>query len=182
MKGPLQVIVVVALSVAAIPATAQEPLWELGLDAGVTFGLGDISSIQVRVPASRFRAGYFTSDRWSIEPAVGLGYNKVENVDGVFTYDVELGALYHFRPFAVVSQGTNEVITEVNAAYLRPFVGLTGFSGGTDDSEFSVGAGLGVKLPWKNNLAWRLEGNLGYGFDNEAFRIGALAGVSFFTR
>ena len=31
-------------------------------------------------------------------------------------------------------------------------------------------------------LAWRLEANAGYGFDNEAFRIGAFAGLSFFTR
>jgi hypothetical protein len=39
-----------------------------------------------------------------------------------------------------------------------------------------------VKIPWRSGLAWRLEANTGYGFDNEAFRIGAFAGLSFFTR
>ena len=39
-----------------------------------------------------------------------------------------------------------------------------------------------VVFPWRRNLAYRLEGILGYGFDNEALRIGALVGLSFFPR
>jgi hypothetical protein len=49
------------------------------------------------------------------------------------------------------------------------------------DSELSIGGGLGLKVPWRPQLAWRLEGNVGYGFDNEVFRLGAFAGLSFFT-
>jgi hypothetical protein len=75
--------------------------------------------------------------------------------------------------------------------YVRPFIGVAGITGGGSDdvdddsgsdAEFSVGTGLGVKIPWRQDLAWRLEANVGYGFDNEAFRLGLLAGLSFFTR
>jgi hypothetical protein len=65
---------------------------------------------------------------------------------------------------------------------VRPFVAVSGSSGGGSDNEFSAGAGLGVKIPWRPDLAWRLEANAGYGFRNEAFRMGAFAGLSFFTR
>jgi hypothetical protein len=168
---------------AAGPAAAQTT-WELGLDGGLTIGLGDVSSVTMDIPASRFRAGFFTADGvWSMETGVGLGLTKIEDVDAVFTYDLEFGVLYHFEPFVAVAQGNTEVVTRENAAYLRPFIGVNGFTGGdTDDSEVSLGAGLGIKVPWRSSLAWRFEGNAGYGFDNEAFRIGLLAGVSFFTR
>ena len=67
--------------------------------------------------------------------------------------------------------------------YVRPFVGLTGFTGGdSDDNEFSLGAGLGTRLPFRRDLAIRVEGNIGYGFDNKATRVGLLAGLSFFPR
>ena len=174
---------VTGLVIAAGPAAAQTT-WELGLDGGLTIGLGDRSSITMDIPASRFRAGFFTADGvWSFESGVGLGLTKFEDVDAVFTYDLEFGALYHFEPFVAVAQGNTEVVTRENAAYLRPFIGINGFTGGEfDDSEVSIGTGLGIKVPWRSNLAWRFEGNVGYGFDNEAFRIGLLAGVSFFTR
>lgn len=151
---------------------------ELGLDAGATIGLGDISSVAIILPASRARVGFFLDNpQWSIEPAAALGYRKVEGEDGVFTYDLELGTLYHFRRLAI--EGTERFTTP----YVRPFVGVTGFSGGgASDNEFSVGGGLGVKVPWRNLLATRWEANLGYGFGNEAFRLGALVGVSFFVR
>ena len=67
--------------------------------------------------------------------------------------------------------------------YLRPFVGIIGFSGGgANENEFSAGVGLGTKIPWRRDLAIRLEVNVGYGFENEAARIGLLAGLSFFPR
>jgi len=173
---------VCALTLAS-QASAQRTL-ELGIDAGAIFGLGDESSVTVTLPASRFRAGFFLANpQWSLEPAAGLSYNKVEGEDGIFTYDVEIGALYHFRPFVIATADSNRVIARFSSMYARPFIGFTGFSGGdTDDSELSIGAGLGIKVPWRGDLAWRLEGNLGYGLDNEALRIGLLVGVSFFTR
>ena len=167
----------------ASQASAQRTL-ELGVDAGVMFGVGDESSVTFALPASRFRVGFFLANpQWSLEPAAGLSYNKVEGEEGIVTYDLEMGALYHFRPFVIATADSNRVIARFSSMYARPFLGLTGFSGGdTDDSELSIGAGLGVKVPWRGDLAWRFEGNLGYGFDNKAVRIGLLVGVSFFTR
>jgi hypothetical protein len=170
-----------ATLLAAAPADAQRRL-ELGVDAGATFGLGDESSVDVNLPGSRFRVGFFQPDsRWSVEPAFGFAYSKREGTDGVLIYDLQLGALYHFQPITVSSG--NDVVARVRSLYARPFVGLNGFSGGdTDDSELSIGAGLGVKVPWRNDLSWRFEANVGYGFDNEAARLGLLAGLSFFPR
>ncbi|MFL5577520.1 MAG: hypothetical protein ACJ79S_16310 [Gemmatimonadaceae bacterium] len=179
------VVSVAALVLASpAPALAQRTL-ELGLDAGAVFGLGDVSSIDINLPGSRFRVGYFPNpgSTWSLEPAAALSWNKVEDEDGIFTYDLELGALYHFRPFVIATTERNEVIARLSSTYVRPFVGFTGFTGGgADDNEFSAGAGIGLKVPWRRDLAWRLEANLGYGFDNDAARIGLLAGLSFFSR
>jgi hypothetical protein len=181
-------LVVALLSVcAATSAVAQGPTVtnppnseELGIDAGAVFGLGSPSSVQITLPAARARIGFFLNNnsRWSLEPAAFLSYSKVSDAPGVFLYDLEAGALYHFRtPSDVYTR------THASVAYVRPFVGVAGSSGGgTSSSEFSAGAGLGVKIPWRPYLAWRLEANAGYGFKNDAFRIGAFAGLSFFTR
>lgn len=152
---------------------------EFGIDAGAIFGFGDVSTTQITLPASRFRVGFlFDNSRWSIEPAAFLSYSKVEDSDGIFVYDLEVGALYHLRPPTDLF-----LASPASVMYVRPFVGVTGISGAdNDDSEFSAGAGFGVKIPWSSNTAWRLEANGAYGFDNEAFRLGLLAGISFFTK
>ena len=167
----------------ATPAAAQNRV-ELGIDAAAIFGLGDQSSVNITFPASRFRVGFFQpNSRLSIEPALGLAFNKVEDADGLLFYDLELGALYHLRPIIVASRGGTVVDAVGTAPYIRPFVGITGVTGSGDgDSEFSAGVGLGTRLAWRSDLAFRLEANLGYGFDNEAARIGLLAGLSFFPR
>lgn len=177
---------VVLAPVVALPAqSVSNPpnTQEYGLDAGVAFGLGDRSSVTFSLPVTRARIGFFLSNdsRWSIEPSVGLSYAKVEDVPYQLNYNVELGALYHFRPPTRLYDATR-----ASVAYLRPFVGIVGVKSGGDDggsdSEATMGLGYGVKIPFRNALAWRLEANVGYGFDNEAFRAGALAGVSFFAR
>jgi hypothetical protein len=165
-------------------AVAQPPrTQEFGVDAGAVFGLGDQSSVQISLPASRARIGFFlTNDtRWSLEPAVGLNYGKVEGSDGNLIYNLEVGALYHFRPNANLLVERGDAVRS-SVAYVRPFVNLTGFTGGNGDTEVSAGAGIGIKVPWRAQVAWRAEANLGYGFDNDAARIGALLGLSFFTR
>ena len=151
---------------------------ELGVDAGLTFGVGDQSSVAFSLPAARARVGFFMSQnsRWSLEPAVGLNYSKTEGTDGALIYNVEAGALYHWRaPGELMSRGAR-------VAYLRPFLGLVGVTGEDGDSEVSAGVGFGVKVPWRQALAWRLEANTGYGFDNQAWRLGANVGVCFFTQ
>jgi hypothetical protein len=177
-----------ALLLAAAPAAAQNGIGraaELGIDAGATFGLGSESSVDINLPGSRFRIGFFTpGSRISIEPALGLGYNKTEGTEGIFQYDLQLGALYHFRPITVsTTSDAGRTVARVTAPYVRPFIGLTGYSaGGDNENEVSAGAGLGIKIPWRTDLAWRLEANLGYGFDNKAARLGLLAGLSYFPR
>ena len=166
--------------VATAQAGSTSNRLEFGIDAGATFGFGDVSTTQITLPASRFRVGFLMSDnsRWSIEPAAFLQYSKVEDFDGIFTYSIEVGALYHLRPPADLF-----LASPASVMYVRPFIGVTGISGADDDdSEFSAGAGFGIKIPWQANTAWRLEANGGYGFDNEAFRLGLLAGISFFTK
>ena len=163
---------------------------ELGLDAGLTLGLGDDSSIEVLLPA-RVRIGYFLNNdsRWSVEPAVGLQYSDSEGADGALIYNLEAGALYHFRPPADVIREAVEaggVVEEAarrgSVTYARPFINFRGVTGDASDNEVSIGGGLGVKVPYRAGLAFRFEANLGYGFDNEALRIGALAGISYFPR
>ena len=172
-----------AIVALATPAAAQNRV-ELGIDAAAVFGLGDQSSVNINLPGSRFRLGFFQpGSRISIEPALGLAYNKTEGAEGVFFYDVELGALYHLRPIIVASRGGTVIDAVGTAPYIRPFVGIIGANGGGEgDSEFSAGVGLGTRLAWRSDLAFRLEANLGYGFDNDAARIGLLAGLSFFPR
>lgn len=181
---------VLALSGAARTIGAQSPTQveqppntrEYGIDAGAVIALGDQSSFGIDVPAARARIGYFLNNnsRWSVEPAIGLSYLKVEEEDGTLFYNLEAGALYHFSPPQQLADLAEA--NRVRVVYARPFVNVTGVTGEGGDSEFSAGAGLGVKVPWRAGLAFRLEGNLGYGFDNEAFRLGAFAGLSFFTR
>ena len=185
----------------AAPAGAQSPAavaqptrtLEFGLDAGAVIGLGDESFVRIALPASRARVGFFlTNDtRWSLEPAVGFNYADTEGGSGALIYDLELGALYHFAPPANLTGGlggTGGPIVRSSVAYVRPFINLSGQTSGgdaeddTSDNEVSFGAGLGIKVPWRESLAWRAEANLGYGVDNEALRLGALLGVSFFTR
>lgn len=177
----------VALVLNGSSAAAQTSMGratEFGVDAGATFGLGSQSSIDFSLPGSRFRLGFFQpGSHISIEPAAGVGYHKVQGVDGVFQYDLQLGALYHFAPMTISTTQGGGATSPAASPYVRPFVGLTGFSGGgNSNNEVSIGAGLGVMVPWRTELSWRLEGNLGYGFTNKASRIGLLAGLSYFPR
>lgn len=164
-----------AAAIAQVPNTI-----EIGADAGATFGLGDQSSIAVDFPAQRARVGFFLNNdsRISIEPAVGLNFRKAEGSSGVTRYTLETGALYHFRPARLIT----DVANRAAVSYARPFLGVEGQTGGASDNEVFAGFGVGVKVPYRTNIAIRAEANLGYGFDNEAARLGLNLGLSFFTR
>lgn len=174
------------LSVAlAAPAGAQGTVMhapnaqEFGIDAGAMIGLGNQSSVQINLPAARARIGYFLNNdsRWSIEPAGSLAYAKVEGAPSATVYNLELGALYHFRPPTNLYSGPYSAV-----GYVRPFVGVNGTSsGGTSDNEFVAGGGLGIKVPWRSDVAFRFEANLGYGFSRKAAELGLFAGLSFFS-
>jgi hypothetical protein len=146
---------------------------ELGMDAGVSFGLDDPNVTVIGLPLRAFRAGFFFTDVLSLEPAFGLTSLHVN--DDTFTqYEAALGLLFHLSRYRYAS-----------GLYVRPFAGIVGASGGGDsDSNGFVGAGVGVKVPWGNRrVATRLEANFTHGFDGDGTNaIGLLAGLSFFIR
>jgi hypothetical protein len=178
--GAALVTVVAASAGAQAPPTVEEPATqELGVDVGGTIGLGSNSSVLLTLPASRARIGFFLANgsRWSIEPAAFLSYAKVKGSSSTVIYDVQTAMVYHFR---LPSDVYGEVTAPVG--FFRPFVGVDGTSGGGTTTEVSVGTGVGLKVPWRADLVFRFEADIGYGFRNDAARLGAFAGLSFFTR
>lgn len=179
---------VAAVLAAALPAAARAQnaaivnnpaTIEFGADAGADFGLGKDSYTRVFLPGERFRVGFFVpgDPRLEIEPAAGLNFSKTGGVPGRTIYNVELGALYHFRAPTYATNTTGATV-----AYVRPFVNITGSSGsGDNETATTLGAGLGLKLPFRTNIALRGEANLGYNFRNKAAQLGLLAGFSFFA-
>ncbi|HEU4995810.1 MAG TPA: hypothetical protein VFT29_13380 [Gemmatimonadaceae bacterium] len=181
------VLSLLVLTVAASVASAQRPaqrrpqpsqgsLWELGSDAGLNFGLDNPSVTTLNVLSQSFRAGYYFTPEWSLEPFFGLNYIKVEGVDGVTLYNFGAGALYHFQQNRAARQ-----------FYLRPFLTVVGASGpGNDNSDVGIGLGGGVKWPrLGGRLALRGEAyfstvNTSTLSDNTS--IGALFGLSIYTR
>jgi len=169
--------VAAAIAFAALPVAAQAPRpIELGIDAGVTIGLGDNSTTEIDVPAQAFRVGFPISPRSSIEPKLRL--NILSGGGDTFTsYRAEMGWLYHFGssryPGAYQRAG----------AYVRPFAGLVGVSDGDSHTSGLLGIGLGYKMPLISRLSSRFEANFAHRFgDFDGNEIGLLAGLSFFTR
>jgi hypothetical protein len=168
-------------TVASAQSTAPRPL-ELGIDAGVTIGLGDNAITQIDIPVSAFRVGFPISPRTSLEPKIRLNIATGNDVT-VTSYRAEVGLLYHLGsdryPGAYQRAGV----------YARPFLGIVGASidvdDGDDDSDSAglLGIGLGWKHPLVSRLSSRLEANFAHQFgDGDFNEIGLLAGLSFFTR
>jgi hypothetical protein len=147
---------------------------ELGIDGGVTFGLGNGSGTVVSLPTQVFRLGYFLSDDVEIEPRVSI--NSISGGGASVTaYSMEAGVL--FQPAGDrVGKGL----------YLRPFLGVSGVNvsgGGGNNNSGYAGAGFGLKLPFADRrLAARMEANYAHGFSGGSNLIGLLIGLSFFTR
>lgn len=177
MKGITAALATLALAAgtAGAQASAPRPL-ELGIDAGVTIGLGDNSVTEIDIPAQAFRVGFPISPRTSLEPKLRL--NILTGDGDTFTsYRAELGLLYHLGssryPGAYQRAGM----------YVRPFAGLVGFSDGSSSTSGLLGAGFGLKMPLVSRLSSRFEANFAHRFgDFDSNEIGLLAGLSFFTR
>jgi hypothetical protein len=169
-----------ALALVASCLTAQSTgrVVELGVDAGVSFGLDSPHTTQVNLPTQAFRFGVFLGDNAELEPRVGLNSTTSDGVT-VTAYNFELGVL-----LAPVS---NPVGTGL---YVRPFGGVVGASVGGDicfadcsANSGYAGAGVGIKIPFARRLATRLEANYAHFFgDASANEIGLMVGLSFFTR
>src|SRR4051812_24039495 len=146
-----------ALSILAVSASASaqrsgsmsNPSPEIGLDAAITFGLGDANGTTIAIPAQSLRMGFFVSPQLSIEPSFGLTSLSGGGTT-VTTYQVGVGALYHFSP----SRAANQF-------YVRPFIDIVGASvtGGGSDSQALFGVGGGIKIPLRDRIASRFEAN-----------------------
>ncbi len=174
-------IVIAGLALLSVSARAQTPRpIELGVDAGVSIGLGDNSVTVINIPAQAFRVGFFFDDNMSLEPKFAI--NTVTGSGDTFTsYLAELGLLYHFYRTPTL-RGT--VPSPRSAFYVRPFAGIVGASGGgNSNTDAILGLGVGMKVPLISRLASRFEANFAHQFgDFSSNQIGLLAGLSFFTR
>jgi hypothetical protein len=166
-----------ALSILALSASASaqrgssnySPSPEIGMDAAVTFGLGNGGGTLIDIPAKAVRIGFFVSPILSIEPMFGLTSASGGGTT-VTTYTIGAGALYHFS----TSRAANQF-------YVRPFIEIAGFSGGgTSDSQALFGIGGGLKIPLRDRIASRFEANFSHTDGSDM--IGLLAGLSFYTR
>jgi len=176
MKRILVLAVAVALIAPAAGAqrTSRNGSLELGIDAGLTFGVGNSSGTLFSLPTQVFRLGYFLSDKLEFEPRFSI--NSISGGGNtVSTYNLEAGLL-------LIPDGDRVG----KGLYLRPFVGVAGISvsGGNSSNSGDVGVGVGLKLPFADRrLATRLEANYDHGFSGGGSNtIGLLAGLSFFTR
>lgn len=165
-----------ALSILALgaPLSAQRstsgvnPSPEIGLDAGISFGLGNGGGTLIEIPAQRIRMGFFVSPVVSIEPSLGLQSTSGGGAT-LTAYNIGAGLLYHFSP----SRATNQF-------YVRPFINILGFSGGgTSDSQAEFGVGGGLKIPLRDRIASRFEANFAHTDGSDM--LGLLAGLSFYT-
>lgn len=177
MRKTLASFALVALGAtsAAAQTSGPDPL-ELGVDAGITIGLGDDARTSIDLPVSSARIGFPIGTRTSLEPKFRI--NILTGDGDTFTsYRAELGLLYH------LGSGRYPGAYHRAGMYLRPFLGVTGYANGNSDSNGLLGIGFGFKHPIVSRLSSRFEANLGHHFgDGDTTELGLLAGLSFFTR
>ncbi|MGI9044209.1 MAG: hypothetical protein ACR2GK_08815 [Gemmatimonadaceae bacterium] len=169
-----------ALALGAVTAGAQatdgpDPL-ELGVDAGITIGFGDNSRTSIDIPVSSARVGFPIGRRTSLEPKFRINVTTGDG-DTFTSYRAEMGLLYHL--------GSSRYPGAYHRAgmYVRPFLGVSGFSNGASSSSSLVGFGFGFKQPIVSRLSSRFEANVAQHFgDRDGAELGLLAGLSFFTR
>jgi hypothetical protein len=153
--------------------TSANPSPELGVDAGLQFGLDDPKTTSFQVPIQGIRMGFYVSPAISIEPSVRFNHTSISGGGSFTDYGVGVGLLYHISTSRMANQ-----------LYVRPFIGLDGISGdGGSDSAFSFGAGFGVKVPIGSRFASRWEANFSSASNNgnSQTAIGLLAGLSVYT-
>ncbi len=178
MKRLASVSLLVLAGMSASTASAQSasasanPI-ELGIDAGIGRTLGSDGVTMVSIPNGEFRVGFFVSNRLSIEPRINVV--SVSGSGSTYTeYGGDVGILYH------VSNNRVGI-----GPYVRPFVGLTGESGGGSYTQAEAGVGVGTKIPIADRLAVRLEGAYNHEFSSgqygSANELAVLFGLSFFT-
>ena len=173
-----------ALSILTLSASAgaqrsssysASPSPEIGMDAGLIFGLSTPSTTTFQLPLQQIRMGFFLSPVLSIEPTVGFTSFSGGGFSGT-DYNIGAGLLYHFSP----SRAANQF-------YVRPFLGINGSSGDLGSgSTVAFGVGGGLKMPLRDRIATRFEATFAHqGGQNGGpaqDALGLLAGLSFYTR
>ena len=164
-------------------SNAAMPL-EFGIDGGLSFGTGGTNnSVDFGLPLPSVRVGFHMNPTWSIEPSLGLYRSSYTNFSQT-DYELGIAALYHFSPSRAQSK-----------LYARPFLNFIGSNSkeqltptttqSTSSSMTEIGAGFGVKIPWRDRLSWRAEGNISHLSEKVATgdtRVGVTFGLSYFTR
>lgn len=163
----------IALLAMTVPA-ARAQAWpiELGVDAALSVGLDEPRVTVIAIPFQQLRVGFFTSPRTSIEPTLSINHVSVDGFD-VTTISVGVGVLFHMTPDRTRSQ-----------IYFRPFGGFASVSTDVgDESGANLGLGVGLKTPFANRLATRLEAFVAHDFEDPGTTsVGLLFGLSFFPR
>lgn len=154
------------------PAAAQGGV-ELGIDGKLSrtefdgFGLTTVA-----VPVSRVRAGFYMSETVALEPRVALNYLDSEG-ESLTLMELGAGLFYHFK---------------ADRAMTRPYLGATASMAYADvsdldsETDFSLGAEGGLKIPMADRMDFRLGAFVQRFFDAESTEFGVLFGISFFTR
>ena len=154
----------------AVNLAAQRPV-EIGMDAAFQFLFeGGATAWTLAVPIQQVRFGFMASDRLSVEPR--FSFSHLDNGGSLTALRAGLHLLYYFQPTAGGS---------------RPYVTGGGTllfvdAGGNSDTQFQLGAGIGVLLPIVSRLFGRLEARYDRAFSPEFNQVAALFGLSFFTR
>ena len=160
-------------SAQASTAASQAPsALELGVDANMTIGLGDNSYTNFNLPSGAVRVGFPMSNRVSIEPRGRLSVTSGDG-DTFTTYNLAVGALYHLNAAARMREGI----------YLRPALGVSGYSGDDSDSNLFGSIGVGLKRPILAQLGSRFEAGFVRNFGNGGSNgLELSAGLSWFTK
>lgn len=165
MMGPA-----VALLAFAQPAVAQV---ELGLDAGLSISSIDSdfdtdNIFEASIPIQRVRAGFFLSPKIEIEPAVSL--TIIDAGDETLTVALlATDLLIHFGEDTEVSRffvavGPSLAIIDV---------------GDFSETQFALGADIGVKTPASNQLLFRIAAGYTRWFEtDDSFAVNEF-GLSF---
>lgn len=125
-------------------------------------------------PAPHVRIGIFVTPQVAVEPRVGFTYSS-SGGESVSTTQVVVSGYYHFPR-----------INGGRAAFARVGAGASVLGGSAvSDTQLLMEAGVGIKLPSRDRLLFRLEGFLGRAFESDrsraSTRLGAAVGVSWLS-
>lgn len=175
---------VVLLAFQPAPALAQGArTWEFGVDLGFNVAMTDNGAddlISVGVPGTDFgaflqnlRVGYNATDTFGIETGLGFSYAK-QGSDTLWRLGFSLDGMYNLP-------------TESDTHWFLRAGGLVSVLGGSSDTLYQLGLGVGAGTRLILGSQWGLRFELGGSrlFENDDFYAGwnftGSVGFSFFT-